>query len=1107
MKKNYESGNGICQIPKKLLLVMKLTAILLVVFTMHVTATVYSQNTKLSLNMQGNSIKEVLQQIEAQSEYRFIYENEKVNLDTKVSIRVKDEVVENILKMLFEKDGVNYSITESNLILINPSDVQIRSLSKELNIIQQQKSVAGKVTDTTGEQLPGVSIVVKGTTKGTITDANGNYSLSNVPSNATLQFSFVGMKTQEVLVEGKSSISIVMTEDAISIDEVVAIGYGTIEKKKLTSSISSIKSEDFVQGALTDAGGLLKGKIAGLTVINANGDPNASSIISLRGINSISLNSSPLILIDGIQGDLNTIAPEDIQSIDVLKDGSAAAIYGTKGTNGVILVTTRQPVGGESTIDFSSYLSYSQVVKKPDVYNADEWLKLIKDGKISNTSDYKGNTNWWNQMTQNNPTQSYNLTLNSGSKTSNFLANINYKKAEGVMLGNGNELLIGRLVANHLMFNNKLKLNLNWNTNITKYPTLGDGYSYNAYFARLATIANPTMPVYKQDGSYAQVTDYTGGFNLYQNPVSMVNETKGDNDSQKNRIYGNIGFTPTNNLKFNTLLSYERFNQVRGYFETFDHPNSTSRDGYGSRGATQIINKVFEFTTEYTKTVAQKHSINAVVGYHYDDNLYENFWMNNYNYPTDQFQYNNMGLGNALSDGKAAMGSYKSSQNLISFFGRVNYDFDNKYLVSAGVRYEGSSKFVGSNKEWGAFPSATLGWRISKESFMKNVKWVNDLKLRAGYGITGNAPDALYRSLYRLNYGSSNNQMFYNGSWVNILEAASNRNPEFTWEKKHEINVGLDYSFLNNRVYGSIDYYKRNTKGMLYEYPVPVPPNTFATTYANVGEMENKGLEIALNIIPIKNNNFQWQSTLLFSTNSNKLVSITNDKYALQRDYFYTGWTEDPVSQYTHIVKVGHPIGEISTWHVVDITPEGKWLIQGADGNPKLQSKATEADRQIVGNGIPKFYAGFNNTIRYKGFDLNVTMRGAFDFSIININRMNYENSIDNGTRNMLRTAYDKVFGKVALNDVRYYNDYYVEKGDYLKVDNIVLGYTFNTTNINWVRNIRIYVSTLNTFVYTGYKGIDPEIGISSGALSPGIDARDKYPSTRTLTFGVNLKF
>jgi TonB-dependent starch-binding outer membrane protein SusC len=1086
----------------KILIKMRNTLILIFITVMNVYATdSYSQKTILTLDMKNVTVKEVLAQIETQSEFYFLYNTKLVDVNRTIDINVKAEKIDNILSKLFQGTTVDYFFYNKQIIL-SPEEL----IEDIHTAVQQTLDVRGNVTNEQGTPLVGVNVVVKGTLLGTFTDGNGVYSLSNVPKNGVLVFTFVGMTTNEVSVNNQSKIDVIMIEGVIQLDEIVTIGYGSIEKKKLTSAITNVTTKDFIQGATTDAGMLLGGKVAGLVVIRPGGDPNNETLISLRGVNSLSLGATPLILIDGVEGDLKTVVPEDIQSIDILKDASSAAIYGTRGTNGVILITTRQAVAGKTSIRLDSYISSDHIVRKPEVFDAAGWRKLIDDGKIPATSDYNGNTDWWNEMTRSKLSQLYNLSFSSGTKSTSFIANINYKKTHGVMLGNQNQTLIGRLTVNQSMFNEKLKINLNWNTNFTKYPAYGDGYSYNSYFSRLATIANPTMPVYKQDGSYAQVTDYTGGMMLYQNPVSMINETDGINDSQTNRIYGNINFTPIYGLKFNTLISLERFNESRGYFESFKHPNSVTRDGYGSRGATQWLNRVFEFTAEYKK-ILSKHDINAVMGYHYDDNVYENFYMQNYNFPTDQFSYNNFGLGSALTNGKATMYSYKSSQNLISFFSRLNYIYDQKYLVTVSLRYEGSSKFIGSNQEWGLFPSLSLGWRISNENFLKNVTWINDLKLRVGYGITGNAPDALYRSLYRLRYGSSSSQFYYKGNWVNVLEAASNRNPEFTWEKKGEINLGLDFSLLRNRVYGNIDFYNRKTIDMLYDYPVPTPPNVFSTTYANVGEMENTGLEANLNVIPLKSRNFEWTTTLLFSTNKNKLISIDNDKYQLERDYFYTGWAGDPPTQYTHIVQVGHPIGEISTWHVVGITDEGKWLIEGADGQAKLQSAAVEADRRVVGNGYPKFFLGFNNLFKYKGFDLNITMRGAFGFKNINISRLNYENTIDNGIRNMLLTAYDKVFNKAILNDQKYYNDYYVEDGDFWKIDNIVLGYTFKIPQTQGIKSARIFISSLNTYTITNYKGIDPEVGIRSGVLSPGIDDKDQYPSVRTLTFGVNLEF
>lgn len=422
----------------------------------------------------------------------------------------------------------------------------------------------------------------------------------------------------------------------------------------------------------------------------------------------------------------------------------------------------------------------------------------------------------------------------------------------------------------------------------------------------------------------------------------------------------------------------------------------------------------------------------------------------------------------------------------------------------ASVRYEATSALVGAKEPWGTFPAVSVGWRINRENFLQNVSWITDLKLRAGYGVTGTPPSSLFLGVARLGYSG---YVLSNGAWVPQLVPVSNPNPNIRWEEKAETNLGLDFSLFKGKITGSFDAYSRKVSGLLYEYPVPTPPNLFGTTWANVGVMKNEGIEASVTGIPVSTKNFEWTTNVNFSTNSNKLVSLSNDIYKTTNDYFNTGYTGDPIQTYTHRVKVGRPIGEFYGYKVIDVDDAGKWVYQGEDGKPVSYDnfKASDEDKQVLGNGLPKYYAAWNNTLRYKKLDLSITMRGAFGFQILNFQRMYYEN-IGRTQYNQLKSAYDNLFGKTPMdkNVPLQFNSYYIEDGDFWKVDNITLGYNIGAIG-KVVKNSRIYVSMLNSFVITGYKGIDPEV--NRLGLAPGDDDRDKYPSTRTFTFGLSTTF
>lgn len=968
------------------------------------------------------------------------------------------------------------------------------------SLLQTSDPIKGRVVDDKGVTLPGVNVIIKGGNNGTQTDAEGRFSLK-APADAILVFSFVGSKPQEVAVGGRTTINITLNPDTKELADVVVVGYGTQRKADLTSSVASVKDENFIKGATKDAGQLIQGKVAGLTVVTPSGDPTAGSQILLRGTSTLSADSQPLILIDGIPGTLSTVAPEDIESVNVLKDGSAAAIYGTRGTNGVILITTRRPQGNIApTIEYSGYASTQRIARRPEVLTADEYRQKITEGV--GFTDQGSSTDWLQAVSQHPLTHVHNLTFRGGNAQTNYLVSGNYRYLEGIIQKSNNRTFTGRADINHNMFDGRVKLNLGLLSSDNKYTTTADGTSFSGYTYRQSLIRNPTAPIYNADGSYAQQFSL---FN-YENPLSRLYDSDGENSSQNTRLSGSLTWEPVDDLQFKALGSNTRYDQVRGYSENKQHP-STLRDGlngYASRGTTQVIDKLLELTANYNHSFGE-HRFSALAGYSYQDNTAENFYLQNFDFPTDVFTYNNIGIGNALKTGRATEYSDKNAYNLIGFFGRLTYNYKEKYLLLASVRREASSRLLGADHPWGTFPAVSVGWRINKENFLANATFLDDLKLRAGYGVTGTAPGVSFLGVSRLGYGG---YFLANGRWVQSLAPISNPNPSLRWEEKHEFNVGTDFALYKGRIYGTVDYYVRRTLGLLYDYQVPSPPNLFPTTTANVGSLENRGLEVQLNVVPVQTKDFSWTSTFNFSTNKNTLLSLNNDLYQLTNDFFNTGSTGEPIQTYTSRVQVGQKLGNFYGYKVVDVTSDGKWIYETKEGKQVAYDQFThsEDDKQVLGNGLPKYYGGWNNSFRYKHFDLNVTMRGAFGFQILNFQRMYYENT---GVTqyNRLRSAYDPIFGKAVLNTTMplEYNSYYIENGNYWKIDNITLGYNFQPNLVKYVKNLRVYVSTLNTFTITGYKGLDPEV--NRLGLAPGVDDRDKYPTVRTFTAGLNVTF
>lgn len=1053
--------------------------------------TISAQNVSFSTNKV--TLKSAFEKIEKASKYKIAYNSSQLDANRSVTLSKTSGDVFGMLTQLLKGTNCTYEM-EGNYIIIKPFQKNQTSGKKV--------KVRGVIKDETGEPIIGATIRVKGHSEGTVSDFDGNFSL-DVTGDNTLQISYIGYQTKEFVVGKQHHFSIVLEEDKKILNEVVVIGYGTQKKGDITSSVGSVKSEDFTAGAINDAGQLIQGKIAGLSVTNPSGNPVGGTEISLRGNTTIlGASTNPLILIDGVPGDFNTVAPEDIESIDVLKDGSAAAIYGSRGTNGVVLITTKKSKGNNiNEVQYSGYLSLSTIAKKPDFCDADDYRQQIKDGLRDAAWDLGDNTNWIDAITRTGLSHVHNISFKGGNAQTNYIFNVNYRNLQGIFKRSDKEEFQGRAEVNHSMFDDKLRFNFQLLGNQTGYTATSDGGSFNTYSWRQALIHNPTEPIKNADGSWHE---NTGIFN-YDNPVSRIYECDGEQKISQTRFSSNITLTPIKELTLNALFSYDKINQEGGYYETKKHISNVrdGMNGYASTGGSSTVTKLVELTAQFHKNFGD-HTIQALAGYSYQESTYSNQYERNYNFPTDLYSWHNIGVGQALKEGLGTEYSYWLDTNLIGFFGRLNYNYKNRYLLMASVRHEAASQLAGTNKPWGTFPSVSLGWRITEEKFMKNQKVFDDIKLRAGYGVTGSQPSQSFLGVPLLGYGD---YYLYNGQWIRALQPTQNSNDKLKWEEKHEYDIGADFSVLNYRLNVSVDWYYRLIKGLLYDYSVPSLPNLYTTTRANVGEMSNNGLEIMVNAIPVQTKDFKWETTITFSTNSNKLKSLSNDLYQTSSDYFMTGWIEEPIKTESHIVRIGHKVGDIYGFKVADVDESGKWIYLDKNGNRVNYDDFTHSfeDKQILGNGVPKWYLGFNNQFRYKNFDLAINMRGAFGFQIMNGMRMFYENR-SRQDWNRLRSAYDKVFGKAVLNTLcsEEFNSYYVENGDYWKIDNITLGYSFSKIN-KWIKTLRLYASVNNAITITGYKGIDPEV--STSGLAPSYDNRDSYPHTRAFTFGMNVTF
>ena len=973
-------------------------------------------------------------------------------------------------------------------------------LSSSMHLLAQNISITGLVKDDTGEPLPGVNVRVKDTQIGDITNVKGMYTVSVPNRNVVLVFSYIGFETIEQPVGNQSVINVTMSVGTRAIDEVVVVGYGTQRKGEVSSAIATVKSENFLQGSSSvDVAQQIRGQVAGLSIILPDANPTSTSQIMLRGVTTLRASRSPLVLIDGIPGDMSSVSPQDVDQIDVLKDGSAAAIYGTRATNGVILITTKNARGEmPTTVDVNSFVSTQQIVKRLPFMTAAQYRELVKQGKPGARDD-GATMNWLDEVLQTPVTQVYSINLRGGSRNTNYVASLEYRGINGIIQRSNNRMMYPRIEVTHRMFNNKLRLNGNVSGYTQSFFSGSDGGSYRNDVYRNALTYNPTTPPKNADGKWNEMTGITD----YMNPLALLWEVEGENQATQLRAFGNAVFSPINGLEIRYLVSTRIYNQIRGYYETQRH-NSNSREGrngYASRGTTRSVNDMQEFTAQYTNTLAKDHTFTLLGGYSWMKYNYQNFYIQNFNFPTDEYTYNNIRQGQALTEGRAVVESYQEESKLIGYFGRLQYNFKGKYMLNASLRYEGSTKF-GVNHKWGTFPAISAAWNVKDEGFMENVSWLNTLKLRAGYGVTGTEPSNPYMSLNVLALGD---YVYYNGAWIKTIRPNNNNNPDLKWELKRETNIGLDYGFAGDRIFGSFEYYYRKSTDLLWNYTVPSPPFIFTGLEANAASMMNKGVEVALTGVIVKNKDWKWSSTVNFSTNKNELLSLSNDKFVFN-NYWDAGGTGEPIQQSTHRLHVGKPIGNFWGLKSIDIDETGHWIIEGEDGQPKPISKKHANDKQILGNGLPKYYVNFNNTVNYKNFDLTITMRGAFGFSILNMARLQYEAPVMLSRGNLFVSAYDKIFGKVPLADNQEldYLSYYIEKGDYWKIDYLTLGYNFKFNN-PWIKRARVYGSVSNLAVFTGYSGIDPEVSISG--LDPGVDNKNRYPQTRTFALGLTLNF
>ena len=958
----------------------------------------------------------------------------------------------------------------------------------------QRTSIKGKVTDDKNAPLANVSVVVRGTSTGVTTGNDGTFTISVPNSDAILVFSYIGLRTQEITVGKNTTVDVQLSSTAIQLNDVIVVGYGTQRKKETTAAVTSISAEQFNKGNVSNTAQLLQGKVAGLSISRPGGDPNGGFAIRLRGLSTLGANASPLVVVDGQVGiDINTVDPNDIQSIDVLKDAASAAIYGTRGSAGVIIVTTKRGSRTGNTVSYNGTVSAETPAKFTDHFDADEYVK-------AGGANLGSKTDWNKEITRTAISHTHNLSLSGGSGGTSYTASFNYRDNPGVAITTGFTQVNMHFGLTQRALKDKLVFTLDANT--TKRNS---DFGWNDAF-KYATIFNPTAPVYSDTSLYNLTGSgyFEQNFVDYANPVAVLKQNTNSRITKRNNINASATYEIIHGLRVSIRYAQENIGAYNWaylpissfYVRGFLGLSGFARHGYAWKRDDESFNQLYENTIAYDGKIKDLR-ISAVAGYSYQNFLYNGFLAQGGNFLTDAVSED----FNSSLDFKNGLGfsdSYKNGSRLVAFFGRLNLNYNDIVFLSASLRREGSTQF-GANNKWGMFPAVSVGADANK--FLK-VSSINNLKVRASYGVTGALPPSAYLSLPLYGIVGGADRLFYsNGNYGPSYGPTQNANPDLKWETKAEFDAGLDFAAFKSRLSGTFDYYNRTTSDLIFNVTVPVPPYPTSTQYRNIGKLKSSGVELLVNYDVLRgSSSLNWTTGVNFSTYHVKLASLNKD---LAGSYVGASNLGTPGQEQTQITRAmeGEDIGIL--WGPVyrGVNKNGLYLFDNGSGDTTTDN----GYKTIIGHGLPKFEIGFTNTFRYKNFDLNFFLRGSFGHDLINTYRAFYENATVINSYNVVATKYYDP----TVKDASDYSSLDVEKASFVKLDNATLGYTFNINKTGVVKNFRAFVTGQNLFVITDYTGVDPEVRYDDGGniLAPGIDRRETWVRTRTFTFGVNLTF
>ena len=1045
----------------------------------------------------------VLKSIAHQAGLELSYSEQFVPLNMQVEVKETNVTAKKALWNVLDGTSFRFGVSSSGqLVLLN---MQRKKQQPEKQKVLDE-TISGTVIDASnGQTLPGVNVIVKGTSRGTATSQDGSYELSVSSLQDTLVFSYIGYQTKRVPIDGRTSIDVSLSKKALKGGEVVVVGYGTQESKEVTGAITNIDTSAFNKGQINDAAGLIQGKVAGLSIVKPGSDPNGGYSLRLRGISTLGANQEPLIVVDGVPGaSLQSVDPNDIKSIDVLKDASASAIYGTRGSNGVIIITTKTGSSSRQkpsfNVEYKGSTTMNTPYRKVEVLGAQGYKDMISYWKDYTGTDYSANdlghsNNWFDLITQQGISQEHNIALSGGDNNTNYRASLNYRNVRGILKHTGFDRINGRLNLNQHTLDNNLVLNLHLSTSRKKSQ-----FGFPQAF-RYATIFKPTAPIY--DSSMPQYGGYFQQdlFDLY-NPVSIIEQNT--NEGQVERLDGSLkaeyDFSDfISGLSISGFYAEHRTTTLNGsYYPSTGKWVGIGRNGLANKNEHHSTDQLIQSTAHYINTIADELDLEALAGYSKQDFVDSGFNASGGDFITDHFGYKNLGAARDFPNGLGDVGSYELDHQLAAYFGRLNLNFQDTYLLSGSLRREFSSRF-GKNNKWGTFWSVNGGLQLAT---LFDIPYTQELKLRAGYGVTGQDAPSSYLSLLRFGPQGS---FLVNGQWVPSYGPASNPNPDLKWEKKLELNIGVDFSMFDSKLTGSVDWYSNHTKDLLLNFPVPVPPNLYNREWINIGELGNKGLELSLNYQAVQNKALSWKTGVTFSRQfRSRIVTLSNDNLQFgNTTYLNTLGSPGLTSHNIFKVTEGGIIGNI--WGpVYQGIKKGHWQLKDMNGDGSI----TEDDFTTIGNGLPKGSFGWSNTMNYKNWDLSFFFRGIYGHDLINTYRVFYQAPEQIGSYNVLKSTWDIK----TLTDPPKFSSYQVENASFLKLDNAALGYTFDLKNFP-LSKLRVYASGQNLFVITNYSGPDPAPRYTDsqdsgdGPLVPGVDRRNTWFTSRRFSVGVDIKF